>query len=162
MQRSKSGIEGRTARSRGRIRRRNGGRRMRRHGSRRRLGRRGGLERTCCLSHTGRTTGLRVGSVGLRWARQVILVVCRRASRRWVQAVLGLGSVGRGNIGGSGLGLRRVRVLRVGAYFRLRGVSVVSGSSSRGLVCRMFRMMIRMAAVRGRWWWLSWWWVVRT
>jgi hypothetical protein len=46
-----------------------------------------------------------------------------------------------------------VRVLRVGAYFRLRGVSVVSrgsGSSSRSLVCRMFRMMIRMIAVRGR------------
>jgi hypothetical protein len=125
---------------------------MRRHGRSRRHGR-GGQERTCCLGHTGRTTGLRVGSVRLGWARQVVLVVGRRASGRWVQAVLGLGGVGGGN-GGTGLGLRRVRVLRVGAYFRLRGVSVVSGrggsSSSRSLVCRMFRM-IRMAVVRGGW-----------
>lgn len=161
---SKSRIEVRAAQRCGRVRYRNGSRR-RRHG-RRRHGGGGGQERTCCLSHTGRATWLRVGSVGLRRAWQVVLVVCRRASGRWVQAVLGLGGIGRGNVGGPGLGLRRVRVLRVGAYFRLRGVRIMSGrsssgsGSSRGLVCRMFRVVIRMVAERC--WWMLWWWVVRT
>lgn len=152
-QRGKSsfGFRVRTARRRDRVgrRKRAGSNRMRRsHGYRRSRrggdGRGSGLERTCCLSHTGRTTGLRVGSK--RWrAREVILVVCGRTSRRWVQSVLGLGGVGRGNVRGPGLGLRRVGVLRVWASFRLRRVRVMRsrGSSDGSRVYIIQFTMIR-------------------
>lgn len=80
---------------------------------------------TCCLSHTGRRAGLRVGGVGLR-AREIVLVGGRTSGRR-VQPVLWLGGVGGRNVGGSNL---RLCVLDVG-----RGV--VSRGSSRSLVCRL-------------------------
>jgi hypothetical protein len=52
------------------------------------------VERTCCLSHTCRATGLRVGSVGLGWAVEVVLVVGRGAGGgRRVQTVVRLRGV---------------------------------------------------------------------
>jgi hypothetical protein len=52
------------------------------------------VERTCCLSHTCRATGLRVGGVGLGWAVEVVLVVGRGAGGgRSVQPVVGLRGV---------------------------------------------------------------------
>jgi len=84
-----------------------------------------GQEQTWCLSHAGRsTTRLRAGRVGL-WARKVLLVG-GRASRWRVQPVLWLGS-----IGGAHLGLRCVLDVGWGVMSR--------GSSSRSLVCGLFR-----------------------
>ena len=99
--------------------------------------------RTCCLSHTWRTSGLRVRRVVvLRRAGQVLRVSGRaRGWRRLVQTVVGLRRVG----GSAGSDLRLRRVLRVRARLGLRGV--LSRGSSRSLVCSCkFRMC------RGRCW----------
>lgn len=85
--------------------------------------------RTCCLSHTGGTSGLRVRGVGWRRAREVFRV--GRARRRWVQSVFGLGGVGGRNIGGSHLGLRSI--MRRWTNLRLRGVVMSTGSSRIGV-----------------------------
>lgn len=101
--------------------------------------RRGVDERTCCLSHTCRTAGLRIGSVGLGRTVKVVLVGRRTGGRRRVQTVVRLRGVGRGNIGGSNLRLRSVLWCR--ANLGLRGV--VSTGSSRSLVCRfLFRRCV--------------------
>lgn len=100
----------------------------------RRVGRAIGRERgICCLSHTGRTTRLRVRSVRLRAGK--IILISGRAGWGGIEAVIRLWCIGGRNIGGSNLGLRRV--LGSGAHFRLWSVSVMSTSSSRSLVCGM-------------------------
>jgi hypothetical protein len=106
--------------------------------------------RTCCLSHTCRTSGLGVRRVMvLRGAGQVFGVGWRaRGGRRLVQTVVRLGCVGRSS--GADLWLRSV--LR--AWARLRLGRVLSSGSSRWLVCGCeFRIC------RGGRWWI---WCVRT
>ena len=101
----------------------------------------GGHGRTCCLSHTCRTTGLGAGRVVvLRRASEVLGVGGGARGGRLTQTVVRLRRVGGGNIGGGAhVGLRRV--LRVGADLRLGGRGVLSSGCSRSLVCsREFRM----------------------
>lgn len=91
-------------------------------------------ERTCCLSHTCRTTGLGVGCVGLGRTVKIVLVGRRAGGRRRVQTVIRLRGVGRWNIRSN---LRLRCILRRRADLGLRGVV---SSSSRILVCRfLFR-----------------------
>ena len=86
--------------------------------------------RTCCLSHTCRTSRLGVRRVMvLRRTGQVFGIRRARSRRRLVQSVVGLGRVG----GSARSHLRLGSVLRVGARLRLGGI--LSSGSSRCLVC---------------------------